>query len=51
MLCVPHNARTFMGKRRNYTGQHFWARGYYVSTVGREERIIREYIRKQEVEG
>ena len=45
-----HIARTFMGRRRNYTGQHFWARGYYVSTVGREERIIREYIRKQEVE-
>jgi putative transposase len=45
-----HLARTFMGKRRNYTGQHFWARGYYVSTVGREESIIREYIRKQEVE-
>ena len=45
-----HIARTFMGKRRNYTGQHFWARGYYVSTVGREESIIREYIRKQEVE-
>jgi putative transposase len=45
-----HIARTFMGRRRNYTGQHFWARGYYVSTVGREERIIREDIRKQEVE-
>ena len=45
-----HIARTFMGKRRNYTGQHFWARGYYVSTVGREESMIREYIRKQEIE-
>jgi putative transposase len=45
-----HIARTFMGGRSNYTRQHFWARGYYVSTVGREERIIREYIRKQEVE-
>jgi putative transposase len=45
-----HIARTFMGRRRNYTGQHFWARGYYVSTVGREESIIREYIHKQEVE-
>jgi putative transposase len=43
-------ARTFMGKRRTYTGQHFWARGYYVSTVGREERILREDIRKQAVE-
>ena len=34
--------------RRNFVGQHFWARGYFVSTVGRDERIIREYIRKQE---
>jgi putative transposase len=29
-------------------GQHFWARGYFVSTVGRDERVIRDYIRKQE---
>ena len=39
-----------MGRGRNYTGQPLWARGYYVSTVGRKERIIREYIRKQESE-
>lgn len=45
-----HIARTFMGRRRNDTGQHFWGRGYYVSTVGREEKSIREYIRKQEAE-
>ena len=45
-----HIARTCRGKRRNSTGQLCWARGYYVSTVGREESIIREYIRKQEVE-
>ena len=45
-----HMARTFMGRRKNYTGQHFWARGYYVSTVGRDEATIREYIRTQEVE-
>jgi putative transposase len=45
-----HIARTFLGRRKNYTGQHFWARGYYVSTVGRDEATIREYIRKQEVE-
>jgi REP-associated tyrosine transposase len=31
-------------------GQHFWARGYFVSTVGRDERVIREYIQKQEQE-
>jgi putative transposase len=43
-------ARTFIGKRRNFTGQHFWARGYFVSTVGRDELTIREYIRNQEAE-
>src|SRR6478672_4074602 len=37
-------------KERNFTGQHFWARGYFVSTVGRDETVIREYIRKQEAE-
>ena len=43
-------ARTFMGKPRNFTGESFWARGYFVSTVGRDEKAIREYIRKQEQE-
>ncbi|MBY5870163.1 IS200/IS605 family transposase, partial [Rhizobium leguminosarum] len=33
-----------------FTGQHFWARGYFVSTVGRDEETIREYIRNQEKE-
>ena len=36
------------GKERNYTGAHFWARGYAVSTVGFDEEIIRNYIREQE---
>jgi putative transposase len=45
-----HIARTFVGRRRNFTGQHFWARGYYVSTVGLDEKSVREYIRKQELE-
>jgi putative transposase len=45
-----HIARTFLGRRQNYTGQHFWARGYYVSTVGRDEATIREYIQRQERE-
>ena len=31
-------------------GEHFWARGYYVSTVGRDEDVVREYIRNQEQE-
>jgi len=43
-------ARTFMDKKRNYVGQHFWARGYFVSTVGRDEAAIRAYIRRQDAE-
>jgi len=45
-----HIARTYLGRRQNFTGQHFWARGYYVSTVGRDEATIRPYIQKQEAE-
>ena len=43
-------ARNFGGRTRNFTGEVFWARGYFVSTVGRDEAVIREYIRKQEEE-
>ena len=43
-------ARNFAGRRQNFVGQHFWARGYYVSTVGGDENVLREYIRKQEAE-
>jgi putative transposase len=45
-----HLARVYGEHRRNFTGQHFWARGYFVSTVGRDEAVIREYIRRQEEE-
>jgi len=45
-----HIARTYVGRKRNYVGQHFWARGYFVSTVGRDEEVIRNYIRHQEQE-
>ena len=45
-----HIARNFLGHRRNFTGEHFWARGYHVSTVGRDEATVREYIRTQEAE-
>ena len=45
-----HIARTYAGRKRNFVGQHFWARGYFVSTVGRDEEVIREYIRRQEAE-
>ncbi len=45
-----HIARTVGGRQRNFTGEHFWARGYFVSTVGRDEKAIREYIQRQEQE-
>ena len=45
-----HIARMYMERRRNFVGQHFWARGYFVSTVGRDEQVIRDYIRHQERE-
>jgi putative transposase len=43
-------ARTAGGRQRNFTGEHFWARGYFVSTVGGDEKAIRGYIRRQERE-
>lgn len=43
-------ARTYLGRRQNFTGQNFWARGYFVSTVGRDETVVRQYIRDQEKE-
>jgi putative transposase len=43
-------ARTFGGRKQNFTGQHFWARGYFVSTVGKDETVIRPYIKAQEQE-
>ena len=43
-------ARHYMGKTRNFIGQSFWARGYYVSTVGRDEETVRKYIQRQENE-
>jgi len=43
-----HLARVYGERKQNYAGQSFWARGYFVSTVGRDEGTIREYIRNQE---
>ncbi len=43
-----HLARVYGKRKRNFVGQHFWARGYFVSTVGRDEQMIREYMRTQE---
>ena len=45
-----HLARVYGERKRNFVGQHFWARGYFVSTVGRDEAVIREYIQNQEKE-
>ena len=45
-----HIARHHAERRRNFVGQHFWARGYFVSTVGRDEEMIRKYIHHQEKE-
>ncbi|RMG86109.1 MAG: IS200/IS605 family transposase [Candidatus Dadabacteria bacterium] len=45
-----HVARRYGGRARNFTGQSFWARGYYVSTVGLDEQVVREYVRRQERE-
>jgi putative transposase len=43
-----HLARVYGEKKRNFVGQHFWARGYFVSAVGRDQEVIREHIKKQE---
>jgi putative transposase len=45
-----HLARVYGERKRNFVGQHFWARGYFVSTVGRDEEVVRRYIRRQEQE-
>ena len=45
-----HLARTYGERKQNYAGQNFWARGYFVSTVGRDEAVVRDYIRNQEAE-
>ena len=45
-----HLARVYGERKRNFVGQHFWARGYFFSTVGRDEQVIRNYIRHQEKE-
>jgi len=43
-------ARNFTSRKRNFTGERFWARGYYVSTVGLDEESVKKYIREQEAE-
>jgi len=43
-------ARPYMNRRKNYTGENFWVRGYYVSTAGKDEEVVRRYILQQEAE-
>ena len=43
-------ARNYLGRKKNFSGQSLWARGYHVSTVGRDEEKIRKYIQNQERE-
>ena len=45
-----HLARVYGERKRSFVGHHFWARGYFVSTVCRDEAVIREYIKHQEHE-
>jgi len=45
-----HLARVYGERKRNFVGQHFWARGFFASTVGQDEEAVREYIRNQEQE-
>jgi putative transposase len=45
-----HLARVYGERKRNFVGRHFWARGFFVNTVGRDEDAIRAYIRNQEKE-
>jgi putative transposase len=45
-----HIARVYGERKRNFVGQSFWARGFFVSTVGRDEEVIRTYIKNQEAE-
>jgi putative transposase len=43
-----HIARNYAGKKKNFAGEQFWARGYFVSTVGKDEQMIKEYVRRQQ---
>jgi putative transposase len=45
-----HIARVYDERKRNFVGQSFWARGFFVSTVGRDEAVMRAYTKNQEAE-
>ena len=44
---VIHVHRQIQGTKRGFTGKYFWSRGYCVSTVGLDEKMIREYVKNQ----
>jgi putative transposase len=48
-LIAAEIAQRFSGRHHNFNGEHFWARGYAVSTVGFEVDVVRAYIRDQEI--
>ena len=41
-------AKKFRGRQRNFNGEEFWARGYFVSTVGLDEEMVVNYIRQEQ---
>ena len=45
-----HSARTYGRRQQNFVGEHCWARGYFVTTVGHDEEAVRRYLRAQEAE-
>jgi len=47
-VSITRRLRNFKRKQKNFSGETFWARGYFVSTVGLDENMVREYIRNQE---
>lgn len=49
-MCAIQVVRIYREHRRNFTGQHLWARDYFVSTVSRDEVMVRDYIRRQKEE-
>jgi putative transposase len=47
---ATHLSRVYGVRKQNFASQHFWARGFHVSTVGRDEEAVRKYIREQDEE-
>jgi putative transposase len=45
-----HLARVYGERKRSFVDQHFWARGFFISTIGRDEHAVRDYIKNHEEE-